>query len=97
MPGLVDTHIHAPQYTFTGTGYDCGVVEWLMKYTFPIEAKFKDTNFAHNAYRKVVVRNLSHYIVMEPYFYLLPCQLPLTACSEFLTDFSQPSINFLDF
>ena len=56
MPGLVDTHIHAPQYSFTGTGYDGNVVEWLKKYTFPIEAKFKDIDFAHSVYRKVVVR-----------------------------------------
>ena len=63
MPGLIDTHIHAPQYAFTGTGYDGSVVEWLMKYTFPIEAKFKDINLAHNVYRKVVVRNNSNIII----------------------------------
>ena len=57
MPGLVDTHIHAPQYAFTGTGYDGSVVEWLKKYTFPVEAKFTDMNVAHTVYRKVVVRN----------------------------------------
>ena len=55
MPGLVDTHIHAPQYSFTGTGYDCDVVEWLKRYTFPTEAKFKDLKLAHNVYRKLVV------------------------------------------
>lgn len=22
IPGFIDTHIHAPQYVFTGTGYD---------------------------------------------------------------------------
>lgn len=55
MPGLIDTHIHAPQYSFTGTGYDCHVVDWLNKYTFPTEARFEDTNLALDVYKKLVV------------------------------------------
>ena len=34
MPGFVDTHIHAPQYRFTGTGFDKQLLEWLETYTF---------------------------------------------------------------
>lgn len=55
MPGLVDTHIHAPQYVFTGTGYDLPLLQWLEKYTFPSESKFGNKEFAEHAYRKVVV------------------------------------------
>ena len=55
MPGLIDTHIHAPQYSFTGTGYDCHVVDWLNKYTFLTEARFEDTNLALDVYKKLVV------------------------------------------
>lgn len=55
MPGFVDTHIHAPQYVYTGTGYDVPLLQWLEKYTFPVESKFKCTKFAEYAYRKVVV------------------------------------------
>ncbi len=55
MPGLVDTHIHAPQYRYTGTGYDKQLLEWLNTYTFPIEAKFKDVSFAKDVYSRVVV------------------------------------------
>ena len=55
MPGLVDTHIHAPQYVFTGTGYDLPLLGWLEMYTFPTEAKFEQIEFATNAYHKVVV------------------------------------------
>lgn len=29
LPGLVDTHIHAPQYAFTGTATDIPLMEWL--------------------------------------------------------------------
>ena len=57
MPGLVDTHIHAPQYVFTGTGYDQQLLEWLKKYTFPTEAKFKDVEMAKLVYPLVVVGN----------------------------------------
>ena len=60
MPGMVDTHIHAPQYSYTGTGYDQpSVYEWLEKYTYPTEAKFKDLEHARNVYRKAVVKNPS--------------------------------------
>ena len=55
MPGLVDTHIHAPQYHFTGTGYDKQLLEWLDTYTFPTEGKFRDVQFAREVYPKVVV------------------------------------------
>lgn len=58
MPGLVDTHIHAPQYIFTGTGYDVPLLQWLGKYTFPSEARFANKEFAQNAYRKVVVSSI---------------------------------------
>ena len=33
---------HAPQFSFTGTGYDLQLLEWLTTYTFPAEAKFKE-------------------------------------------------------
>ena len=31
IPGFVDTHIHAPQYVFTGTGYDRTLLECNLK------------------------------------------------------------------
>ncbi len=55
MPGLVDTHIHAPQYVNAGTGYDRQLLEWLEKYTFPAEARFSDLQVAKNVYPKAVV------------------------------------------
>ncbi len=58
MPGLVDTHIHAPQYVFTGTGYDLPLLGWLEKYTFPSESRFRNKEFAEHAYRKVVVSSV---------------------------------------
>lgn len=58
MPGLVDTHIHASQYSYTGTALDLPLLEWLNTYTFPVEAKYKDLDFANNVYTKVLVSSL---------------------------------------
>lgn len=55
MPGLVDTHIHAPQYSFTGTRVDLPLLQWLTSYTFPMEAKYQDSGFAEEVYTRVVV------------------------------------------
>ncbi len=55
MPGMVDTHIHASQYSYSGTALDLPLLEWLNTYTFPVEAKYKDLDFANNVYTKVVV------------------------------------------
>ncbi|NXY86055.1 GUAD deaminase, partial [Alcedo cyanopectus] len=59
MPGMVDTHIHAPQYSFTGTRVDLPLLQWLTTYTFPTEAKYKDSDFAEEVYTRVVVMILS--------------------------------------
>ena len=55
MPGLIDTHIHAPQYGNAGTGYDLQLLDWLDKYTRPTEAQFNDMTIARDVYSKVVV------------------------------------------
>ena len=34
LPGLVDLHLHAPQYAFTGLGMDMELLEWLETRTF---------------------------------------------------------------
>ncbi|MFR7764437.1 MAG: amidohydrolase family protein [Anaerococcus obesiensis] len=53
-PGLVDLHIHAPQYNFRGMGMDLELLDWLNTYTFPSEAKFKDENYAKKSYQRFV-------------------------------------------
>ena len=55
MPGLVDTHIHAPQYSFAGSNVDLPLLEWLTKYTFPVEHKFQSIDYAEEIYTRVVV------------------------------------------
>lgn len=53
-PGLVDLHIHAPQYNFRGMGMDLELLDWLNIYTFPSEAKFKDEDYAKRSYQRFV-------------------------------------------
>ncbi len=45
MPGFIDTHIHYPQ-TEMIAAYGEQLLEWLTKYTFPTERKFKDKDYA---------------------------------------------------
>ena len=57
IPGFVDTHTHAPQYHFGGTGMDLPLLQWLEKYTFPCESKMSDSEHARTIYRKALRRN----------------------------------------
>lgn len=50
IPGMVDLHIHAPQYAFRGLGMDMELLDWLKTYTFPEEAKYADMEYADKAY-----------------------------------------------
>jgi len=50
IPGLVDLHVHAPQYSFRGMGMDLELIEWLNTHTFVEEAKYSDMEYANRAY-----------------------------------------------
>lgn len=54
IPGLIDLHLHAPQYSYVGTGMDLELLEWLESYTFPEEAKYEKEEYAIKAYKKFV-------------------------------------------
>lgn len=50
IPGLVDLHIHAPQFAFRGTGMDLELMDWLREQTFPEESRYDDSAYAKKAY-----------------------------------------------
>lgn len=50
IPGMVDLHIHAPQYAFRGLGMDCELLDWLERHAFPEETKYSDSDYAQKAY-----------------------------------------------
>lgn len=52
IPGLVDLHVHAPQYTFRGIGMDRELLDWLNTYTFPEEGKYASIEYASRAYER---------------------------------------------
>src|SRR3954447_17814203 len=45
MPGLVNTHTHAPMVMFRGLADDLALMDWLQKYIFPAEAKTVSAEF----------------------------------------------------
>ena len=45
MPGFVDTHVHYPQIDIIAA-YGEQLLEWLERYTFPIERRFADPEYA---------------------------------------------------
>lgn len=50
FPGMVDMHVHAPQYAFRGTSMDLELMDWLNRYTFPEEEKYENLEYAEKAY-----------------------------------------------
>ena len=50
FPGLVDLHVHAPQYAFRGIGMDLELIDWLNTHTFAEEQKYQSLDYAKNAY-----------------------------------------------
>lgn len=50
FPGMVDLHVHAPQYSFRGIGMNLELMDWLNVHTFPEEAKYSDLVYAKRAY-----------------------------------------------
>ncbi|XP_059051632.1 guanine deaminase [Achroia grisella] len=68
MPGLVDCHTHAPQFPNIGLGLDRALLEWLSKYTFPLEQRYGDSEFASKVYDTVVQRLLNNGTTTACYF-----------------------------
>ncbi|KAG0367985.1 hypothetical protein BGZ54_002883 [Gamsiella multidivaricata] len=81
IPGFVDTHIHAPQYTFCGNGHDLPLLEWLDTYTFPRESKFADKDYARKLYTKSVARSLRNGTTSACWF----ATIHLEACKELVS------------
>lgn len=50
IPGLVDLHIHAPQFAYRGTGMDYELLDWLEQIAFPEEIRYADPEYASTAY-----------------------------------------------
>uniref|UniRef100_A0A3Q2DZC9 Guanine deaminase n=1 Tax=Cyprinodon variegatus TaxID=28743 RepID=A0A3Q2DZC9_CYPVA len=87
MPGMIDTHIHASQYSYSGTALDMPLLQWLNNYTFPVESRFKDLEFANKVYTQVVKRTLRNGTTTACYFATIH-----TDASLLLDDFGQRAL-----
>lgn len=68
LPGLIDTHIHAPQWPQLGTGLDIPLDRWLFEYTFPLEARYADETFARTVWLRMVPTLLAHGTTTAVYY-----------------------------
>jgi len=59
IPGLVDLHMHAPQFSNRGLGMDLELMDWLNTHTFPEESRYGDLAYAKQAYG-LMAENLLH-------------------------------------
>jgi guanine deaminase len=68
LPGLVDLHVHAPQWPQLGTGLDLPLERWLFEYTFPLEARYADPSFARPIWTDLIQGLLAHGTSTAVYF-----------------------------
>ncbi len=68
IPGLVDLHIHAPQWPQLGKALHLPLQDWLQKYTFPLEARYSDIEYARCVYSSLVNSLLANGTTTAMYF-----------------------------
>ena len=65
--GFVDAHVHYPQLPVIGAGGK-PLLEWLTACTFPAEARYADTDYAHTIAARYLDENLRHGITTAAVF-----------------------------
>ena len=60
IPAFSDLHVHAPQYPQRGIAMDALLYDWLHGYTFPLESKYADPEFAKTVYDAFVDDMIAH-------------------------------------
>ncbi|KAI1767243.1 guanine deaminase [Hypoxylon sp. FL1150] len=68
IPGFVDTHNHAPQWSMRGLGQGLHILDWLDQVTFPHEARFSDPVYAKRVYESCVDGFLKQGITTASYY-----------------------------
>jgi guanine deaminase len=54
VPGMIDLHVHAPQWPQLGLALDQPLEVWLRTFTFPLEARYADIDYAEAVYESLV-------------------------------------------
>lgn len=68
LPGLIDLHVHAPQWPQLGTCLDMPLERWLFEHTFPLEARYANPVFAGAVWPDLVGTLLRHGTTTAVYF-----------------------------
>jgi guanine deaminase len=81
LPGLIDLHVHAPQWPQLGLALDLPLEEWLRTYTFPLEARYADLSYAETVYASLVDGLFANGTTTALYFACGPQQFSLVQAS----------------
>lgn len=68
LPGFIDLHNHAPQWPQLGKALDVPLEDWLDQYTFPLEARYQDIDFAESVYEPLVESMVANGTTTTMYF-----------------------------
>lgn len=68
LPGMVDLHVHAPQWPQLGRALHLPLDEWLNTCTFPLEAQYRDGALARSVYPDLVAALLANGTTTAVYF-----------------------------
>ncbi len=68
LPGMVDLHVHAPQWPQLGLALELPLTQWLQKYVFPLESRYSDVEFAAQMYESAVANLLANGTTTAVYF-----------------------------
>lgn len=68
IPGMTDLHIHAPQWPQRGMALHLPLQEWLQHFTFPLEARYSDLDYARRVYGSLVRTLLANGTTTAMYF-----------------------------
>ncbi|KAG5984310.1 hypothetical protein E4U55_005281 [Claviceps digitariae] len=68
FPGFIDTHVHASQYPNVGIFGKSTLLDWLDKYTFPLESSLSDLAKAKKVYTACIRRTLAHGTTTATYY-----------------------------
>ncbi|KAG6039162.1 hypothetical protein E4U41_003102 [Claviceps citrina] len=68
FPGFIDTHVHASQYPNVGIFGKSTLLDWLDKYTFPLESSLSDLAKAKQVYTACIRRTLAHGTTTAAYY-----------------------------
>jgi guanine deaminase len=88
LPGMIDLHLHAPQWPQLGTGLDLPLEQWLWSNTFPLEARFADLAFAREVWNDMVPTLLAHGTTTAVYYATID-EVATAALAEACVTFGQ--------